>query len=121
MVKRKLKTSAEPAAKVSKTDDAETTPSDERKEILIPFGFDEKDCDVIIETKDKEVHIPVNFLKMATNGNSLQSFTDGKMNIDVSSEGLLEALGFYVPKSWKDGAKGCKFSLKYKHRFVFID
>ena len=103
MVKRKLK-SSEPAAKLSKTDDTETVPNNERKEKLVPFGFDEKNCNVIIEAKDKEVHLPSNLLRMATNEKTLTS----KMAIDVSSESLVEALSFYIPKNWKDDGKDCK-------------
>ena len=58
--------------------------------------------------KDKEVHLPSNFLKMATNGNDLASFTEGRFNIDVSSESLVEALSFYVPKSWEGDSENCK-------------
>ena len=103
MVKRKLETS-EPVAKVSKSDDVENVPNDERKEKLVPFDFDEEDCDIIIEAIDKKVHVPSTFLEMATNGNDLP-FSDERIAINVSSESLIEALSFYVPKSWKGDSK----------------
>ena len=105
MVKRKLETS-EPVAKVSKSDDVENVPNDERKEKLVPFDFSEEDCDVIIVANDKEIHLPSNFLKMATKDISLP-FTDGKMAIEVSSDILVEALSFYHPRSWEDDLQ-CK-------------
>ena len=62
---------------------------------MVPFDFDEKDC-------DKEIHLPSDFLKMAAiNENVLRLFTDGRMAIDVSSESVVEAFSFYVPKVGK--------------------
>ena len=81
MVKRKLKV-LEAAAKFSKTDDAETTPNEERKEKLVPFDFNEEDCDMIIETKDKEVHIPVNFFKMVSKDVTMP-LSNGKITIGI--------------------------------------
>ena len=100
MVKRKLKTS-ESAAKFSKTDDAGFVPSDEKKEKMVPFDFDERDCDVIIVAKDKKVHIPVDFFKMVSK-DATMLLTNGKITIDASSDILVEVLSFYHPRSWND-------------------
>ena len=101
MVKRKLKTTeAEPQGKASKTTGAETVPNEERKEKLVPFDFDESNCDVIIVTKDKEVHLPSSFLRMASNDNVFP-LVDGKIPIDVSAESLVISLSIYCPK-WDD-------------------
>ena len=98
MVKRKLKTTdAQPQGKTPKTSCEETVPNEERKEKLVPFDFDENDCDVIIMTKDKEVHLPSSFLEMASNGETLP-IVDGRISIDVSAESLEESLSFYYPK-----------------------
>ena len=102
MVKRKLKTSyVEPQGKTPKTSGAETVPNEERKEKLVPFDFDENNCDVIIMTKDKEVHFPSSFLKMASNKDDLP-IVEGKISIDVSAENLVESLSFFYPKCEDD-------------------
>ena len=62
--KRKLKTSASEA----ESTEGKRIQTDERKEKRIPLDFDENDCDVIITTKEHEVHIPCGFLKLASNG-----------------------------------------------------
>ena len=103
MVKRKLKTT-ESGAKLSKTND----PNDERKEKLVPFDFSEEDCDVIIVTKDKEIHLPSDFLMMASK-DVILPLTDGKMTLDASSDTLVKLLSFYHPRSW-DGDCQCKLS-----------
>ena len=105
--KRKIKTPSEaesPASKIVKTD--------ERKEKLVPFHFEENECDVMITTKENEVHLTSSFLKMTSNGENIQ-MKDGKLKIDVSTKCLIYCLSFYDPKSW-DEAEECKyFSFKF--------
>ena len=104
MVKRKLKTTeAEPQGKTPKTSGEESIPHERRKEKLIPFDFEEDECDVIITTKDKEVHLPSSFLEMASKGETLP-IVDGAISIDVYARNLVEALSFYCPKCDKDEA-----------------
>uniref|UniRef100_A0A7M5WQZ1 Uncharacterized protein n=1 Tax=Clytia hemisphaerica TaxID=252671 RepID=A0A7M5WQZ1_9CNID len=68
--------------------------NEKRKEKLIPFDFDENDCDVIIEAKDKEVHLPSSFLEMVSGGRTLPMIS----KTDVTSERLIKVLSFYCPK-----------------------
>ena len=70
---------------------------EERKEKLIPFNFDENDCDVIIKTKDKDIYLPSSFLKMASNEDELP-IVDEKISIHVLADSVVNGLSFYVPK-----------------------
>ena len=65
------------------------------KEKLVPFDFDAHDCDVIITTRDKEVHLPSSFLEMVSNG----QFMSKMLEIEVASEMLIKVLSFYCPKN----------------------
>eukprot|EP00111_Clytia_hemisphaerica_P022844 TCONS_00067233-protein len=67
------------------------------KEKSIPFEFDENYCDVIIITKDREIHLPSSFL-VSNNGG--QIFSTGAETEEFSSEDVLRALSFYYPKYW---------------------
>ncbi|XP_066923572.1 uncharacterized protein [Clytia hemisphaerica] len=94
-VKRKPRTTS------TSSHDKTLVPNEERKEKLVSLGFDENECDVIIETKDKEVHLPLNFLEMVSNDQNIQ-MADGKLYIDVFSEKLIKALLFYRQKYYTD-------------------
>ena len=106
--KRKLKTSSEVESPVRKI-----VKSDERKEKMVPFNLNENDCDVIITTKENEVHLPSGFLKMLSNGENIQ-MADGKMKINVSTECLVHCLSFYNLKNW-DETKSCKFYISFRY------
>ena len=111
MVKRKQKTSELPASKISKSRENDETllPNEERKEKLVPFDFDENYCDVIIMTKDKELHLPSSFLEMASNDNDLP-VSNGKIEIDVLADSVVKALSYYVPKFWDDDQESKSFN-----------
>ncbi|XP_066928540.1 uncharacterized protein [Clytia hemisphaerica] len=99
MVKRKIETLESPTTKITKSGE-QSNQNEESKEKLIPLGFDESDCDTIIMTKDKTVHIPSSFLNMMSSDS--KAFVTGKKMIDVMSENLIHALSFYDPKNWKE-------------------
>ena len=77
---------------------------EKEQEKLILFDFDENECDIVIMTKDKEVHLPSSFLHIASSDSKTLPFVNGKMVIDVMSDNLVHALSFYDPKNWK----GCE-------------
>ena len=81
-------------------------PTEERKEKLVPFDFDENDCDVIIRTKDKEINLPSSFLQIASNQKAF--IHDGVIRINIASAKVLIALSFFHPKDWTDFIE-CKF------------
>ena len=106
MVKRKLKTE-ETSGKVAKTVSCNDPMEEQRKEKLVPFDFEENDCDVVIRTKDKEIHVPSSFLvSNESNSNSTVKHCDRKM-VDYSSVKVMKAFSFYYPKYWTDSIK-CK-------------
>ena len=84
----------------------------ENKEIneekIILFDFDEKDCDVIISTSDdKKIHLPSNFLKMASG----EKHGDvAELDLKVNSKDVILALSFYCPKYWIENNKLCKYN-----------
>ena len=104
MVKRKQKTTVLPTNKISKTcnNGDIIIPNEEQKEKLIPFDFDENDCDISIVTKDKEINLPSIFLEMVSNGEMLP-IIEGTINIDeIPADIVVQALSYYVPKYWED-------------------
>ena len=110
MGKRKLKTIDLPKSKISKTCNNSDIiiPNEERKEKLIPFDFEENDCDIIILTKDSEIHLPSSFVKRVSNCETLP-ITDGKINFnDIPAKIVVQALSYYVPKHW-DGFHESKY------------
>ena len=111
MIKRKQKTSESPASKISKSceNDETLVPNEERKEILVPFDFEENDCDIVIMTKDKEVLLPSSFLEMASNDENLPVI-NGRIEIDVLADSVVKALSYYVPKFWDDDQESKSFN-----------
>ena len=110
MVKRKLKP-AETSGKIAKTITNDPA-ADQRKEKLVIFDFQDKACDMVILTKDKELHLPSSFLGSNESNSTIKSFD--KTMMDYSSVKVIKAFSFYYPKYWTDSIK-CKFSYFLKN------
>ena len=78
------------------------------EEKLVPFDFDENDCDVVIKTEDKEIHLPSSFLVSNDGGQIFDTEGDTE---DFFSEDVIKALSFYYPKYWTSEIE-CKNLLK---------
>ena len=120
MVKRKQKTSESPASKISKSCENDETllPNEERKERLVLFDIDKNNCDVIIMTKDKEMHLPSSFLEMASNDNDLPVI-NGRIEIDVLADSVVKALSYYAPKFWDDQGSKSFYDIVFLESIVY--
>ncbi|XP_066912317.1 uncharacterized protein [Clytia hemisphaerica] len=80
-------------------------PNEEQNEKLVPFDFHENECDVIIKTKDKEVHLPSSFLEMVSSPMDFNNNEKNVFDVDVCAESVTKALSFYHPKDWTNEIK----------------
>ena len=118
MAKRKRKTSETEsssrkthkiAVDVDKAQVEDIVPEKEEKdqagnEKLVPFDFEENECDAVIIAKDKTIHIPSSFLGLVSNGGL--TLAENELTINVSSDSLIQALSFYDPKYWEGIEEG---------------
>ena len=80
---------------------------------IIPFNFQEEECDFLITTRDEIIKLPKHFMQHAC-----ENFSSLSKDIDlsnVSGEILITALSFYRAQDFED----VKFG-KYYAYFPFI-
>ena len=80
-----------------------------KREKMVPFDFEEKDCDLIIMTKDAEVHLPSSFWQRASNRKVFNGNVNGVININVGSDKVLFALSYFHPKDWTNSIQRKSF------------
>ena len=82
-------------------------------EEIIPFNFQEEECDFLITTRDENIKLPKHFMQHAC-----ENFSSFSKEIDlsnVSGENLITALSFYRAQDFKKIDVG-----KYYAYFSFI-